>query len=77
MCFKLHERYRLKMKKLFREFLVLILLAAVSVGALGQRKDQDKRPPKEPGKVTNPDKREPPPQNSNRPPPDKKKPNGH
>ncbi len=67
------------MKKFLREFLVLTLLAVFSVGALGQRKDQDdKRPRKEPGKVTNPDKREPPPQNSNRPPPDnKKKPNGH
>lgn len=63
------------MKKLLRELLVVALIGVVSGGAFAQRKDQDKRPPKEPGKVVTPDKdkREPPPQNTNRPKPDDKK----
>ena len=47
------------------------MLGVVSVGAFAQRKDQDKRPPKEPVKViTNDgkDKRPPPKQNPNQPP---------
>jgi hypothetical protein len=61
------------MKKLLREFMVVGLLAVVSVGGFAQRRDQDKRPPKEPGKVVTPGKPPPPPQNSNRPKPDGKK----
>ncbi|HEY8228202.1 MAG TPA: hypothetical protein VIG25_23230 [Pyrinomonadaceae bacterium] len=66
------------MKKLIRELMVLGMLGVVAAGAFAQGKGGDKRPPKEPGKVINPDKRQPPPPpppNSNRPPKgDKKKP---
>jgi len=49
-----------------RELLVIAMLGVVSVGAFAQRKDQDKRPPKEPVKViTNDRKDQRPPQNSN------------
>ena len=52
------------------------MLGMVSAGALAQRKDQDKRPPKEPAKVITNDRKDqrPPPQNSNqqRPKPDKR-----
>jgi len=43
------------------------MLGMVSAGALAQRKDQDKRPPKEPAKVITNDRKDqrPPPQNSN------------
>jgi hypothetical protein len=63
------------MMKLLREMMVVGLLAAVSVSAFAQRRDQDKRPPKEPGKVVTQDKQKPPPppQNSNRPKNDGKK----
>ena len=54
------------MIKLMRELLVIAMLAVVSVGAFAQKKDQDKRPPKEPVKViTNDRKDQRPPQNSN------------
>jgi hypothetical protein len=54
------------MIKLMRELLVIAMLGVVSVGAFAQRKDQDKRPPKEPAKViTNDRKDQRPPQNSN------------
>jgi hypothetical protein len=62
------------MKKSFRQILVVLLLTVSSVGAFAQKKEPDKRPPKEPGKVVAPDKREPPPQNSNRPKEKPKKP---
>jgi hypothetical protein len=46
------------------------MLGVVSVGAFAQRKDQDKRPPKEPAKViTNDQKNQRPPKNENPPPP--------
>jgi hypothetical protein len=47
----------------------------VSAGAVAQRKDQDKRPPKEPAKViTNPGKEQrPPPKQNNQPPPKRDK----
>jgi hypothetical protein len=64
------------MMKLLREIMVVGLLAAVSAGAFAQRRDQDKRPPKDPGRVVTQDKQRnppPPPQNSNRPKPDGKK----
>jgi hypothetical protein len=50
-----------------RELLVIAMLAVVSVGAFAQRKDQDKRPPKEPVKVITNDRKDqrPPQQNSN------------
>jgi hypothetical protein len=59
------------MIKLMRELLVVAMLGVVSVGAFAQRKDQDKRPPKEPVKVITNDRKEqrPPRQNTNQPPP--------
>jgi hypothetical protein len=54
------------MIKLLRELLVIAMLGVVSVGAFAQRRDQDKRPPKEPAKViTNDRKDQRPPQNNN------------
>ena len=54
------------MIKLLRELLVIGMLGVVSVGAFAQRRDQDKRPPKEPAKViTNDRKDQRPPQNNN------------
>ena len=64
------------MMRLVRQILVFLMLAVVPLGTLAQRKDNDKRPPKEPVKVieNRKDNRPPPPpQNSNRPKPDKKK----
>ncbi|HEY6217707.1 MAG TPA: hypothetical protein VIW74_13655 [Pyrinomonadaceae bacterium] len=59
------------MIKLLREVLLIAMLGVVSVGAFAQRRDQDKRPPKEPAKViTNDRKDQPRPrQNNNQPPP--------
>ena len=56
------------MIKLLRELLLVIaMLGMVSAGAVAQRKDQDKRPPKEPAKVITKDRKDqqPPKQNSN------------
>lgn len=54
------------MIKLLREVLLIAMLGTVSVGAFAQRRDQDKRPPKEPVKViTNDRKDQRPPQNNN------------
>lgn len=62
------------MIKLLREILLIAMLGVVSVGAFAQRRDQDKRPPKEPAKVITNDRKDqrPPPQNNNqqRPKPD-------
>ena len=65
------------MRKLIGKFLVVAMLVGTSVGALAQKRDDDKRPQKQPAKVVVPVKRDPPPQNSNRsrPPDNKKKPN--
>ena len=63
------------MIKLLREFLLVIaMLGMVSAGAVAQRKDQDKRPPKEPAKVITNDRKDqrPPPRNNNPPPPPKR-----
>jgi len=58
------------MIKLIRELMVIAMLGVVSVGVFAQRKDQDKRPPKEPAKViTNDQKNQRPPKNDNPPPP--------
>ena len=58
------------MIKLVRQLVLLAMLVVVSVGAFAQRKDQDKRPPKEPVKViTNDRKDNRPPPNNNRPKP--------
>ena len=66
-----HEEKRLEMIKLMRELLVIAMLGVVSVGAFAQRKDQDKRPPKEPVKViTNDQKNQRPPKNTNQQPKD-------
>ena len=64
------------MIKLLRQLVVIAMLGLASAGAFAQRKDQDKRPPKEPAKViTNDRKDQRPPANSNqqRPKPDKPK----
>ena len=55
------------MIKFIRELVVVAMLGVVSVGAFAQKKDQDKRPPKEPAKVITPDRKDqrPPPKNSN------------
>ena len=54
------------MIKLLREVMLIAMLGVVSVGAFAQRRDQDKRPPKEPAKViTNDRKDQRPPQNNN------------
>jgi hypothetical protein len=55
------------MIKLLREVLLIAMLGVVSVGAFAQRRDQDKRPPKDPAKVITNDRKEPrpPPQNNN------------
>jgi hypothetical protein len=56
------------MLKLLRQLLLAIaMLGVVSAGAFAQRKDQDKRPPKEPAKVITNDRKDqrPPPQNTN------------
>ena len=64
------------MIKLSRELLVIAMLATVSVGAFAQKRDQDKRPPKEPVKVvTNDRKDQRPPRNDNQQRP-KDKPRG-
>lgn len=60
------------MIKLLREgLLVMAMLGVVSAGAFAQRKDQDKRPPKEPAKVITNDRKDqrPPRQNTNQQPP--------
>jgi len=51
------------------------MLVGVPAGAFAQRRDNDKRPPKEPVKVITNDRKDnrPPPQNNNRPPKDNKK----
>jgi hypothetical protein len=56
-------------------FLVLAMLGVVSAGAFAQRKDQDKRPPKEPAKVITNDRKDqrPPPRNTNQQPPKRDK----
>lgn len=56
------------MIKLMRQFLVIAMLGVVSAGTFAQRKDQDKRPPKEPVKVID-RKDQRPPRNSNQQPP--------
>jgi len=65
-----------KMIRLMRQMVVLAMLVVLSAGgALAQRKDRDKRPPKEPVKVieNKKDKDNRPPPNSNRPKPDNRK----
>jgi len=59
------------MIKLMRELLIVAMLGVVSITAFAQRKDQDKRPPKEPVKVITNDRKDqrPPRQNSNQQPP--------
>jgi hypothetical protein len=57
------------MKKLISKFGIVAMLCMVSTGAFAQRKDQDKRPPKEPIKVVVPDRKDKPPQS----PPEKPK----
>ena len=64
------------MIKLLRKLVLAIaVLGMVSAGAVAQRKDQDKRPPKEPAKVITNDRKDqrPPKQNPNQPPPKRDK----
>jgi hypothetical protein len=63
------------MIKLLRELLLVIaILGVVPAGAFAQRKDQDKRPPKEPAKViTNDRKDQRPPKQDPTPPPKRDK----
>jgi len=70
-----HEEAQAKMIRLMRQMVVLAMLVVFSAGAFAQRKDQDKRPPKEPAKVITNDRKDnrPPPSNNNRPRPDNKK----
>ena len=57
------------MIKLVRELLVIAMLGVVSTSAFAQKKDQDRRPKKEPVKViTNDLKDNRPPQNNNKKP---------
>ena len=58
------------MIKLMRELMVILMLGVVSASAFGQRKGQDKRPPKEPVKVITNDRKDnrPPRQNTNQRP---------
>lgn len=55
------------MIRLMRQLLVIAMLGVVSAGAFAQRKEQDKRPPKERVKVITNDRKEnrPPPRNTN------------
>ena len=66
---KLHEENRLKMITLVRQLIIIAMLGVASAGAFAQRKDQDKRPPKEPVKVITNDRKDnrPPPRNTNQP----------
>ena len=63
------------MIKVMRELIVIAMLGVASVGAFAQRRDQDKRPPKEPVKVITNDRKDnrPPqrPNNNQQPKPDK------
>lgn len=43
------------------------MLGMVSAGAFAQKRDDDKRPPKEPSKVVTPDKKDKPQQNPPKP----------
>jgi hypothetical protein len=61
------RRLRLEMKKLMRKFLAVAMLGMVSAGAFAQKRDDDKRPPKEPSKVVTPDKKDKPQQNQEKP----------
>jgi hypothetical protein len=62
------------MMRFVRQIVVLAILVIASVCAFAQRKDQDKRPPKEPVVVIeNRKDNRPRPQNNNRPKPDKPK----
>lgn len=62
------------MMKLVRQIVVVAMLVVMPAGVFAQRKDRDKRPPKEPVKVIENKKENRPPPNSNRPKDDKKKP---
>lgn len=64
------------MIKLLRQLLLVIaMLGVVSAGAFAQRKDQDKRPPKERAKVITNDRKDqrPPKENNNQQPPKRDK----
>ena len=71
------RRHRLEMKKLIRNMMLVAMLGMVSTGVMAQKRDQDKRPPKEPVKVITNDRKDNKPPQQNPPPKrdDKKKPN--
>ena len=62
-------------KPMRKGILVIAMLGVVSAGAFAQRKDQDKRPPKERAKVITNDRKDerPPRQNTNQQPPKRDK----
>jgi len=68
-----HEEAQLKMIRFVRQIVVVAMLGIVSAGALAQRKDQDKRPPKEPAKVIENRKDNRPPPRNDRPKDDNRK----
>jgi hypothetical protein len=61
------RRLRLAMKKLLQKFCAVAMLGILSAGAFAQKRDDDKRPPKEPSKVVTPDKKDKPQQNPQKP----------
>jgi hypothetical protein len=66
----LHEEKKAEMNKRMRELLVVAMLGVMPIMAVAQRKDQDKRPPKDPVKVIDRKEQRPPPRPSpNQPPP--------
>ena len=69
------RRIGAEMMKLIRQLLVIAMLGVVSAGTFAQRKDQGKRPVKEPVKVITNDRKDqrPPRQNSNQQPPKRDK----
>jgi hypothetical protein len=55
------------MKKLTRKLIAVTMLCLVSAGAFAQKREDDKRPVKEPIKVVVPDKKDKPQQNPEKP----------
>lgn len=67
------RRHRLEMKKLIRDLMIVVTLGVVSAGAFAQKKDDEKRPPKEPVKVITNDRKDKPPPNRDKPKQEPKK----
>ncbi len=69
----MREEAQAGMKKLIKDLMIVVMLGVVSAGAFAQRKDEEKRPTKEPVKVITNESKDKPPQNSNQPKQDPKK----